>query len=48
VQLEPNRVGGEGTARQPGPLDRALALFDVLLASTAAVVEGDDALGRPG
>ena len=28
---ERNSVGGEGTARQPRPLDRALALFDPLL-----------------
>jgi len=46
VQLKANRVGGEGAARQARPLDRALALFDILLASAAVVVEGNDALGR--
>jgi hypothetical protein len=48
MKLQANRIGGEGTARQPGPLDRALALFDVLLAGAAVVVEGDDPLGRSG
>jgi hypothetical protein len=47
MELKANRVRGEGTARQPRPLDRALALFDVLLAGAAVVVEADDALGRP-
>jgi hypothetical protein len=37
---------GEGSARQAGPLDRALALFDVLLAGAAVVAEGEDALRR--
>jgi hypothetical protein len=46
MQLEADRIRGEGSARQAGPLDRALALFDVLLAGAAVVVEGDDAL-RP-
>ena len=40
-------VGGQGTARQPGPFDRALALFDPLLRRAALVVKGHDALGRP-
>jgi hypothetical protein len=48
MRLQANRIGGEGTARQPGPLDRALALFDVLLAGAAVVVEGDDPLSRSG
>jgi hypothetical protein len=47
MKLEANRVGGEGAARQARPLDRALALFDVLLAGAAVVVEDNDALGRP-
>jgi hypothetical protein len=47
MELKADGVGGEGTARQPRPLDRALFLFDVLLAGAAVVVEADDALGRP-
>ena len=47
MKLEASRVGSEGTAPQPRPLDRALALLDVMLASAAVVVEADDALGRP-
>ena len=46
MQLEADRIRGEGSARQAGPLDHALALFDVLLAGAAVVVEGDDALRR--
>jgi hypothetical protein len=46
MKLEADGVGHEGAARQAGPLDRALALFDPLLAGAAVVVEGDDALGR--
>jgi hypothetical protein len=46
MKLQANRIGGEGTARQRGPLDRARALFDALLAGAAVVVEGDDPLGR--
>jgi hypothetical protein len=47
MELKANRIGGEGTARQPGPLDRALALLDVLFTGAAVVVEGDDVLGWP-
>src|SRR5437588_2310666 len=48
MKLKADRVGREGSARQQaGPLDRALALFDVLLAGAAVVVEGDDPLARP-
>ena len=32
MELEADGVGSEGAARQAGPLDRALAFFDVLLA----------------
>ena len=46
MKLEPHRVGGERPARQPCPLDRAFALFDPLLACSALVVEGNNALGR--
>ena len=48
VELKAHRVGGEGAARQAGPLDRVLAFLDIdiLLARAALVVEGDDALGR--
>src|SRR4029077_11581412 len=47
MKLEANSVGGEGTARQPRPLDRALALFDPLLTGPTLVVEGNDVLGGP-
>src|SRR5712691_10543084 len=47
MELKANRVGGEGTARQAGPLDRALTFLDVLLAGATVVVEGDDARGWP-
>src|SRR4029078_13744610 len=46
MELKTHGVGGERPARQSGPLDRVLALFDVLLARAALVIEGDDALGR--
>ena len=46
MQLETNRVGGEGTARKARPFDRALAFLDPLLRRAAVVVEGDDPLGR--
>jgi hypothetical protein len=46
VQLKTHRVRDERAARQPRPLDRALALLDPLLARPALVVEGDDPLGR--
>jgi hypothetical protein len=39
MELKTHGIGGEGTARQPGPLDRVLALLNVLLARTAPVVE---------
>src|SRR6266404_7593298 len=46
MELKAHRVGGEGAARQAGPLDRVLAFLDVLLAGAALVIEGGDALGR--
>jgi len=46
MKLEPHGVGCERPARQPRPLDRALALFDLLLACAALVVEDDNPLGR--
>src|SRR5262249_5946440 len=46
MKLEPHRVGGERSARQSRPLDRAFALLDPLLARPALVVERDHALGR--
>ena len=46
MKLEPHGIGGERPAGQPRPLDRALGLFDPLLARPALVVEGDDPLGR--
>jgi hypothetical protein len=47
MEVKMDGVGGQGTARQPGALDRTLALFDPLLGRAALVVEGHDALGRP-
>src|SRR6516165_7540544 len=46
MKLEPHRVGGERSARQSRPFDRALAFLDPLLARAALVVESNDALGR--
>src|SRR5215471_21820240 len=46
MKLEPHRVGGERSARQSRPLDRAFALLDPLLARPPLVVESNDALGR--
>src|SRR5262245_42833620 len=46
MKLEPHRIGGERSARQSRPLDRAFALLDPLLARPALVVESNDALGR--
>src|SRR6516162_5760165 len=46
VELEAHRVGREGPARQPRPLDCTLALLDPLLRCATLVVEGDNALGR--
>src|SRR5262247_2707818 len=46
MKLEPHRVGGDRSARQSRPLDRAFALLDPLLARAALVVERDHALGR--
>ena len=45
VKLETNRVGGVRAAGNLRPFDRALALFDPLLARAALVVEGDDVIG---
>src|SRR5262249_52354202 len=45
MKLEPHRVGGERSARQSRPLDRAFALLDPLLARPALVVESNDARG---
>src|SRR5262249_21821611 len=39
MKLEPHRIGGERSARQSRPLDRAFALLDPLLARPALVVE---------
>jgi hypothetical protein len=46
IKLEPHRIGGERSARQSRPLDRAFALLDPLLACPALVVESNDTLGR--
>src|SRR5262245_34809077 len=39
MKLQPHRIGGERSARQSRPLDRAFALLDPLLARPALVVE---------
>ncbi len=39
MELKPHGVVPEGSARQPGPADRVLSLFDPLLGSAATVVE---------
>jgi hypothetical protein len=46
MELKTDGVGGEGTARGPGPVDRAFVLFDPLLRRAAIVVEGHDTLSR--
>jgi len=46
MELEPHGVGRERPARQPCPLDRALAFLDPLFARPALIVESNDALGR--
>src|SRR5262249_605073 len=45
VELQADRVGPEGRAREPGPLDGVLAFLDPLLRLPAPVVEGDHLLG---
>src|SRR5262245_34987856 len=45
MKLEPHGVGRQLPARQPCPLDRALAFLDPLFARPALIVEGDDPLG---
>ena len=46
MKLEADGVGRERPARQPRPLDRAIAFLDPLLCRAALVVEGDDPRGR--
>ena len=46
VQLEPHRDGSEPHAREPRPLQRVLALFDMLLGGATLVVERQDPLVR--
>ena len=46
MKLEPHGVGRERPARQPCPLDRALAFLDPLFARPALVIERNDPLGR--
>jgi hypothetical protein len=45
AKLKANRVGGVRAAGNLRPFDRALALFDPLLARAALVVEGEDVIG---
>ena len=45
MKLEPHGVGRERPARQPCPLDRALAFLDPLFARPTLIVESDDPLG---
>jgi len=44
--IEHLRPPAKTHARQPRPLDRALAFFDPWLCRAAFVVKGDDPLGR--
>ena len=46
VKLKPHGIGSERPARQPRPLDRALAFLDPLLGRAAPIVEGENPLGR--
>ena len=46
-QLEADGIGGEGSAGQPRPFDRALAFLDPLFSRAALVVEGNHALRWP-
>src|SRR5680860_669732 len=46
MELEPHRVRCEAHAREPRPLQRVLALLDVLLGGAAAVVESQYPLVR--
>ena len=39
MELKADGVGGEGSARQPRPLDRCLPFFNPLLCSAALVVK---------
>jgi hypothetical protein len=48
MELQPDRVGGEAVAGQPGPGDGVLAFFDPLLRRAALVVERNHSLGRTG
>ena len=45
MKLKPNLVVAEAMAGQTDPVDRVLALLDVLLRSAASIIEGDDAVG---
>ena len=46
MKLEPHRVGGERSARESHPLDRAFALLEPLFARPPLVAESKGALGR--
>ena len=46
MKLQTHRVGGERSARQSRPLDRALAFLDPLLSRPALVIERNNPLGR--
>ena len=46
MKLEPNDIGSERPARQPRPLDRALAFLNPLFACAALVVEAERSAGR--
>jgi len=47
MELEADGIGGEGSARQPRPFNRALAFLDPLFRRAALVVEDNHALGWP-
>ena len=46
VQVQTYRLGGEARSRQPHPLQRVLALLDILLGRVPLVVEGQHPYGR--
>ena len=46
MKLKAHRVGREGAARQPRPLDRVLAFLDPLLARAASIMEATMPLGE--
>jgi hypothetical protein len=44
MKLEPNGIGGEAHAREPRPLQRVFAFFDMLLRRSPVIVKGEHPL----